>query len=690
MTRTAGGVVLLCVLAFSASAVAGTAAGTVAVDDDPAGPSEREAVDALSAVVEEDEDDNETVRHRDPDGQYADEDEMLDSWLTEQLGSQLEEGAIQIGEGEAERARELVGDEFADRHAQYVEVADDEDEDDDEAESFGGAGEEFQNVSAAIAAYEDALERYETARDADEDERAREVARELEELATEVDEASRELREQYAALDELVGADLQEAAAAIEERNREIQAEQAEIREAEFDETALQIEADSEAISFVDPLEASGRLLTADGEPVADESITLEIGNRTLSTDTDANGGFEFSYRPVSIAETAESVSVSYEPDEESPYLGSETNVSVSVEQVEPTIADPTVEPDEVTPGEPLSVSTELTVDGEPVDGAPLLVTLDDEPLGSLETENGSFNGTATVPPTVADGEAELRVEVPFEDRALAETATATTVSVTAADPELSITAVRDGERDVAVEGTLTAAGEGVDDAPIDIVVGGTTVETVTTDEDGSFNASVTVADGMADGDVDVVAAYDGTGTSLDGVEARSSVTFPTASSGVPTWVWLSIGWALALVAAVGSWALARRYRRREGGAAAPGSVDDDAGRERSGDARRHAPVASGALLSAATDHLARGRPEAAVSAAYAATRSEVGSRIDAREPVTHWELYRQYRERIGDDELFQAVTEGYERATFDPEPVTRSDAERVLDCAQRLCTGDT
>ncbi|ELZ14187.1 hypothetical protein C477_21115 [Haloterrigena salina JCM 13891] len=688
MTNAVGRTLVLALLlvCFPLSATGGgiAAASAGSVDDGSALAgiaAQQESPDADGDTA-----DNDTVRHRNPDeyDEGADQAE-LERWLSDKLSGQLEDGAIQLSEGEADLASQLVGDEYSDRLEQYVEVTGDA----ERAEAFDQAQNEQKRMTEAVSEYEETKEEYEAAREAGDEERARELARELESLAGEIGNSSQNVQDHYDAISNDSDIDLTDAAEEIEDVNEEVQTEQAAVREESFVETELSIEATSEYISFTDPLDASGTIETEDGTPIANEEIRLKVGNQEIRTETDESGWFDFEYRPISVPLSADSVTVEYVPENESAYLGSETSVPVDIEQVEPTIAIDDVEPATVAYGDRVAVDYDLRVGDERVDDVPVVASIDGTPLGLFGSSNGSTTGNPTVPVDVPSGEHDLRISLPFEDRALASVADSTTVTVAETEPELSVSASSTGEREVTVNGTLEATGGGVEGQSVRIVADGTVLETVSTDADGAFGASVTVPEETATGEVQLVAVHDDEGTNLARTEAATTVTFPTAADSLlPTWAWLALGLFVAAVSAGGYW-----YRNRAS-EPAPVPTDPDEADDAPTTAGTPDPVSSRTLLSRASDQLSSGNPNDAVRDCYAAVRQSLESRFAASGPLTHWEFYRRYSDQSADAETASAplrdVTEGYERAAFGPDGVSEREAEAVLERARELCSETT
>ncbi|WP_339104248.1 hypothetical protein [Haloterrigena salinisoli] len=661
--------------ASAGSADSGSALASVAAQETPDGG--------------DDAADNDTVRHRNPDeyDENADQAE-LERWLSGRLSGQLEEGAIQLSEGEYDMASQFVGEEYSDRLEQYAEVTGNA----EQAESFDQAQNEQERMTDAVSEYEQTKEEYEAAREAGDEERARELARELESLAEEIGNSSENVQDHYDTISNDSDLNLTDAAEEIEAVNEEVQDEQETVREQEFVETELTIEWATVEISFTDPLVAGGTIETADGTPVANEEIRLDVGNQEIQTETDETGSFEFEYRPISMPLSADSVTVEYVPENQSIYLGSETSVPVDIEQVEPTLTVSDAEPDPVAYGDTVAVEYDLRVGDERVDDVPVVLSIDETPLGLFGASNGTATGNSTVPADVPAGERELQVSLPFEDRALANVADSTTISVAETDPNLSVSASRTGEREIAVNGTLAAAGEGVRGQSVRIVADGTVLETLSTDADGTFGGAIEVPEEMAPGEVQVNAVHDDEGTNLARAEATTTVSFPAPSDSLlPTWAWLALGLLVAAVAVGvgGYW-----YRDRESASTSkPAPVDrDETGEDAPTAAETPDSASARALLSRASERLSSGDPNGAVRDCYAAVRRSLESRFTASGALTHWEFYQRYSDRSTESEpepesaSLRDVTEGYERATFGPDGVSEREAEAILERARDLC----
>ena len=79
--------------------------------------------------------------------------------------------------------------------------------------------------------------------------------------------------------------------------------------------TTLDIQEIPGVISYTTPGTIRGTLRTANGTPVANEQVRLEVENRTRLVETDGNGSFTFQHRPQSARTGNTDVSIRYIPD---------------------------------------------------------------------------------------------------------------------------------------------------------------------------------------------------------------------------------------------------------------------------------------------------------------------------------------------------------------------------------------
>ncbi len=620
--------------------------------------------------------DNETPRHAHPDEVGDDSDlEAVEGWLARFLGGSLRDGAIELSEGEYELARGYIGDDYDDRLGQYVSVLGDTDGESAENE-FTDAQRTMEELTDAVEEFERLLEEYEAAIEAGDEERARELARELNELADEIDGLSEGLLAEFEKLEELAGIEFAEAKESIAEVNEETQADRSSVTEASLVETNLTVTIENTRVSFPDPVSATGQVKDANGTPVANETVRLELGPDTVTATTDETGTFTAGLRPTLAPLTTSEVTATLVPSSGSPYLGSTDSTPVTIEQVEPTITIE-VTPTSVALAETMTVRGTLEVDGIAVDNVSLELSAAARSLDALRVDEGSYAHTVSIPVNVPDGDQMVTVAFTETDRALAPANTSTGVTIEETTTALSVDADVEGD-ELAVRGVLeTTDGKPIEGQQVSLRLDGTSVGDVETTDDGSFEATVAIP-GEADDEMTVVAVFDGTGTNL--AAAESSVTVAVPISELTPWRYAIAG--IVLIGFLGVWILIRR-----------GILPSPVGR---GGAETITEASGGSIqaVESAVDleepdprNLERARaalehdPNAAVALGYAAIRRQLrAGRED--DVLTHWEFYRA---RAGGSQMIRSVTELYERAMFSPSGVSRAEAGEAVRAAESV-----
>ncbi|MDG5819748.1 hypothetical protein [Natronococcus sp. A-GB7] len=673
-----------------------------------------EEVAVTAMITNYDADPVETTVTYEVGDETAEETVSVDSLQTEEISVSLD--ATELGEGEHPWA--VTADGHTERGELTIYAPEERAGNGTEADAEKGPTEAFEDAAADqeafvehVREYQRTLSAYETARQEGDAERTRESARALDALAERIDELGGAVLGNYDVIEYQTDASLSEAAGSINGIVAEIREEQAEISDdVPFAETSLEIEADGGTASIVDPVEFTGRLTTTDSA-VANEELRLQVDEQDIEVETDDDGEFSVEYRPTATTTAGPAtMTVTYVPDPGTDRLQSETTVDVVIEPVDATI--PTLETsDAVAYGDDLEVAGEVTIpdaDGDVpaavFDSVPIRVSAGDEPLGEIDAEDGSFDGSVPVPASVAAGEQPLTVRLALEERALTPAEATAPIDVAETATDIEFEAVARGD-EVALNGALeTTTGDPVENqsVTIDAEDGGTA--TVTTDVDGAFSVSgPELTDGSADGSR-IAASYDGTGTNLGDATFVATVTAPgTEASGtspftapVPAGISVleivsGIGLLVVVVGVLWFWGgRNRRALAAVGDALTGGRVRDSSARS----TRRPNPsldgnVSASTLLSLARTRRERGDPDLATRIAYAAVRRAYDSSFENARGLTHREFYRVASERAGDeriDERLRTVTEAYERAAFGTEPVSDALAERVLSYVADLC----
>lgn len=709
-------VVLVCVLlvGLSGSAIAADA-GSLPSDNDQsvalAGPGT--TLDVLTLAAQET--DNKTDRHENPDeyDEQGDEDSVR-SWLSGRLADRLGSSTIQLSEGQYDKARGILGDEYDSQLEQYVDVAGETDGE-TARERFNETRNAQTRLANTLEEYERTREAYEEALAAGETERARELARELVALAEEMDSVSEQLVDLYAEIEEIADVDLSEASEGLNTTTAEVRSETEDIRSAEFIETNLIVSSQTESISFFDPLTATGRLETADGKEIANESIRLAVGDQQITAQTDADGAFAFEYRPVTIPANTSELTVQYVPDGDSVYLGNSTTLTVAISQVTPRLAGLSV-PEEFAYAETAQVRGDVLVEEIPVSSLSIEVLVDGQRLGTTVVQNGSFNTSVSLPASISDGEQSLTIRVPEKGLAIGGATLTRQAFVQETDTTLTINATETTGGEIEVTGSFrTADGTGIGGEQIDISLDGASAGTARTTANGNFVATVSPESIEGEEQMSLRVAYDGTSSNLAAAAAERTITVgaprssTTDSPSAAVLVALLGGGVIFLGGGGVLWLVRTRpideiplsgfqqvrtvlvALNRIVDSPEPESVAIESPSGSGITEQSPEPQTADSLFERASEQLQNGRPDRAVQATYLAVRYDLETRLGTTAPLTHWEFYQQYRDAVNDSsaDSLQSLTEAYERATFSGDSISANSAREILVEAQQLCQSE-
>jgi hypothetical protein len=661
---------------------------------------------------------NTTVRQEDPDSVGEDGDlGQVESQLARSLASRLGGSSVQISEGQYDRARDLLGDDYDRDLGKYVDVAG-ETGSEETAERFEDASTQTQEYADAVESYRETRAEYEEARANGNTERARELARELQEDADRVNRTASALSETYETLENQTGVDLSESIERIETTRTNVAEETEEIAQTEFTETQLSVSASETTVSFTDPLRLTGRLTTVNGTALADRSVTLRLGAQRQTVETDTAGRFSTQYRPTTLPTGEQSLTATYLPASDSLYAGSSTTLPVTVSAVTPTV-DVTSATEQAAYNESVTVSGRVTADGLGTAAVPVTLSVDGVRLGSTETNsNGTFTVRGRLPATIQPGSQSLTVRVGETDRAVSPVETREELTVAETATQLSLDAEAVNPETVDLSGRLVAdssSGSGVSNAVVSVTQNGSTVGTLSTDGTGGFTMQLTpeALDGRT---VAVRVAFGGDGTNLQSATASTTVQLPAVSegagaassgdssgepsaSGVVSVVRsapLPIGGATLGVIVLGIAGALWLVRRRRDDSGPTPKPDGETSETTQSPDQTPPDNPTQSFISTATDRLQANANDDAVQYAYAAVRAGLDTDAPQRgqqpDAQTHWEFYETAAPTLSADErsALQTLTEGFERATFTSGGVGSEDAERSIEIARSLAGTST
>ncbi|MFC4406283.1 DUF4129 domain-containing protein [Haloarchaeobius iranensis] len=644
---------------------------------------------------------NTTVQHRDPDTVGEDGDlGAIKSWLSGRMAASLRDSSVQISQGQYERGRSLVGDEYDGLLAQYVDVAGETDAqvDDETADTLTETRETQRAFAETAEAYEETYEEYQTAKANGNEARARELARELDTLAERLRGQNRNLTDNYRRLGNQTGQDFSGTIQRFDGVTGNTTSQAAEIRGAELVRTTLVVRPNRTRTSFTRPVELRGELRVAGNETLPSE-VQFTVAGTSRTVAVGPNGSVSLPYRPVTVPVGDTRLNVTYVPESTSLYLGSNASVDVTVLAESPTVTL-SDRSQEAGFGDEVRVAGQVSVNGTPVGGGPVDLLVDGRRLASTRTApDGSFVTTAALPASVPTGEVDVVVRAGQPDQAIERNATTTTLSVTETPTDLRVEASGSDDA-LSVSGQLTTAGGvSLPDQQVRVYVGGEFVTTARTSAAGDFATTIdrpAVTDGVA-----VQVLFDGRGTNLANSSARTRADLATGgdgsgaeaggsgsggdggSSGPATGLFgVPLGTLVPLlggaVLLLGAGVVVLRNRRR--GSTATGDATPTETATGSSD--------DGEIPSVA-DRIESARDQSAASlvrASYGTLRDVVSTLGDLSENATHWEFYRAVVDEfpsVADD--LQQVVEVYEHAAFAEEPVDESSAATAYKAAVRV-----
>jgi hypothetical protein len=674
-----------------------------------------------SQQVETPTDDNETQQENPDsvsDGEYSDE---TAAWLARTMGAQLENSSIALSNEQYDRARAVLGDDYNERLEQYVEVAGDtsSETDDAAAREFRAARENQQNFTNETQRYRQQYAAYQAARENGNEREARITARQMERTAANISDSNRRLNQNFERIENTTSVDLSDGQVEINETTANITATQSEVREEALVGTVLTVRAMDSTASFSEPGTISGRIQAENGSAIADAQVELRIGNRTRTVQTDSNGTFETRYRPRSAGLGSQSVPVEYLPSADSVYLTDNASFTITVRQVTPNVTNE-ISPETVGYGDRLDASVSVTVGSTDVSDIPVEFVIGNTVVARTTTgPNGSVTAAVRVPASVDDGDRPVVARIPYEDRAIAGSQSASPVAVVETQTDLSVSASRTDDGILARGGLQTAAGDPVADRPVRLQVGTGETQVVETSRNGSFRAAM--VDAETNGSVTVTATYDEPASNLGNATATATVGAgagggnpPIGSgadrdvlidtllgvlfgsdenpgigfgNGIIGYGWLPVlGGGLALIVVGASWFLVSRFDRSQDTEVTaqaepvdpsmtepdqPPTVSDDAG-----------PTFEERIET----YLDSGNYDAATVLAYTAIHDELVTKNGIDRGVTHWELLQQSRaDGVSEDQVadIETVVDAFERAAFAPAPVDPSRAQAAVERAR-------
>ncbi|MDB9235652.1 hypothetical protein [Halorubrum ezzemoulense] len=575
------------------------------------------------------------------------------------------------------------------------------------ADRFNLTREQQLQLADSIEELEITGQEYQNAVDNGSDEKARQLARELLTTAEELNQTTTELNEQYDALETETGIDFNVTQESISVVQRTVQRAAAGVIDREFTETNITVETNQTTLAASDPLRVSGQLTTVDGAPIKNASVSVSLGEDSITTRTTETGQFETTYRPLLASTSARNLTVAYTPTGSEPFLPVTETVPVSITEQAAT----SIELENTTQAaaftEPIQATGQVIVAAEynrSLAGIPIVLTLDQRRIATAETNSsGRFMLSASMPETIPAGDANLQVSIDRREMAIERSMATAPITVRSTRTDLSIDPTvngMNGTQNVTVGGQLrTADGDPLSDRSIRVTIGETTLGTVETNASGGYQATYELPAGLRGSDITVTATFEGTGTNLAASAAQQRVPLPSAGPGVGRVLAGIVGGGLLVMIVIVVLFPSRGVDREwitQTWARVTDSVDPATDSETtittapsattglSDNGRREAVTQ--ASLHSAREALAAGHPNVAVQSAYAAVRSRLQSSDSLSTPQTHWEFYRQlHADHEIDTAQLAQVTEAYETATYSADGLSSDAAAETLSAVEEL-----
>nr|WP_256487753.1 MULTISPECIES: carboxypeptidase-like regulatory domain-containing protein [unclassified Haladaptatus] len=662
---------------------------------------------------------NSTVHQENPDDVKSDQDSSaLEKWLVGQLSSQLGRSVVHLKQGEYQRARSVLGDQYDDTLDKYVDVAGETDghRDDKTAKTLNSTQKSQDKYVSRVQRYRKLHDRYEQAKRNGNDRKARHLARRLDRIQKNISQSSDDLTSNYGRLSNDSNIDTTDEIRTVRNVTRNISKEQAAVRKEEFIATNLTATVESPSVSFHDPLRISGRLTDANGTGIGNRSIRLHMGdNRTIRVQTDDNGTFTVVGRPTVLPLGTQPFRIDYQPSGSSIYLGSNTTVRANVSQV-PSAVTISKHTRRTRYNETVTVSGKVRSKSVPAVNVPVAIFIGGTQIGTTNTTTGgTFSFHRRVPATVPPGSQTVRVTIPLQHKALAASSKRKPITIESTATNLTLSGTPMGnqngtgskgeKRRVKLTGKLRAAdGTPIENQPVAILVGGTTVKTVQTNANGTYRTMLRLPSKALTNHngTKVVATFDGKGSNLRSARATTALVLaPGGHSDDHTVIRWLIGIVLVGIGSLLLWqsGIVDEVRRRTGGdgdtattdGIGPAAETDSPAETTSTADSSESTAMTGTLLDRARAAFESDEYDRAVELAYSATRYRLGSAISTP-TSTHWEFYNACREADLSDETVSTiadVTERYEYAVFTTRRVSREMATSVLDSVTSLVGED-
>ncbi len=632
-------------------------------------------------------------RHQNPEQVRQDGNaDAVERWLEARLARRLGDSTVRLKRGQYERARSIVGDGYSRQLGQYVELQQSmrTNDSDNSTEQFQEGVKSQRTFVESVREYRRTYKKYQRARRNGNVEQARRHARKLNRLSERTNQSATSVKSTYRNASRTTSVNLSDSSRQVTSISQNIFQTQTTVEDEVFQRTSLNVSTSSRDVSFLDPVQLSGTLTAANGSAIANQNVTLVVGDQTVQTKTDSDGRFRTRYRPTTLPLNASRVTVEYRPPNASAYLGANDTVKLNVTQVTPSVTL-TRTPNKTAFDQRFVVSGTVDANDVEAQNVPVVVSLDGERIATTTTgKNGSFRLRTRLPLSVQSGQQQLRATVPLSGRALASANASTNVTVEQTNASLSVNATRNESRVEASGRLSTKNGTAVRQHTVVLRVNGTRVAETTTGKNGSYATTFELPSSVDESEsAKVVAVNEPSGSNLGTARASDIVQGTQSSRSLLDWI--SVPWAggalLALVLLAGVFFSRSRHTGPESDADDTADAADEDDEEMQVEpAEADAESDDSDDLDAARILLSMDEYASAVEAGYVAFRKSLVRQYGLPSSETPRE-FRDSAESVipdRDHRLLSDLTACYEHVAFASRPISAATVSDLLDAVEQ------
>ena len=469
---------------------------------------------------------NSTAAHENPD-EISERGDLgrVGNWLSDRMRGQFAQSGIELSQSEYELAREYVGEEYDGYLDQYVDVAGETDSESDNtaAEAFETAEESQTDLIDRAEEFEEAESAYEEARESGSVSEARRQARRMANLSSQVSQDRDEIVGANSRLEDTLNIPDPLGTDPINETAERIENTSQTALYATFENTTVKVVSADPVTSPVDSLEIAGQIGNESGVLLTNQTVTVEVGGESSEVQINESGVFEVWYTPVDREPGKQEINVSYVPDPETPYLGSDTAVNVTVQSVNASITLSS-SASNGSFGDSISVTGRVSASNTSIEGVTVSGSLGVEGFSGETNATGQFHSTVPVPQDIAAGEASIAVGVDAAEPLVQSDTVRTSVQIRPLTTTLSMGEGRTDSTQLVRGELLTERGDPVPGQSVVLEFGDAETRTVQTNASGWYTAQIPAAYADSNETIGVTASYQSGDSHLQASNASMAV----------------------------------------------------------------------------------------------------------------------------------------------------------------------